>query len=593
MKVYLPLKGIYSDREAALDEIGTLTKELWDLKVLEFYAQNWIVDISKHNTSIMSMIETKKFYTKISMDELKIQIDADEVLNKTAKSSMQQQQNNHRNSQTIPTNHVSEVPSQPIPIIHDVPTTIIQNTQLDHDVRPKTTAYISHIDRPDRFYLQIASMSDELNDLQENIQIVAPSLPPLEDFSVDTRCIVRYSVDDQWYRAVIIDSDSKITSILFMDYGNTDTITDNSLIKSMGEFDQIPAYAIPCSLPLEAKDRNEWSEESCQLIKDLVDDSFEFEYVCKGKCNNFVKLYQGDRDVMQELIRNGYAIKLDTIKSGENCYVSHVNSISDFYIQMESDCSALEIMADYLMDESRFEVMTDIKEGVVCAAKFLDDGAWYRAKIKSHNADGTDVFFIDYGNSSSTNELRIIPSEIANGPTLAKYCLLGKPKDVQYWSDLAEQRFHERTTDGTVFTVDVISPGKQSTVDLIVNGKSIVEEIAELCDKYSVSALENTLQSNIVVQSETIMAFISEGTSPHRFYIQLESSTSELDRLCNLMESAAEWPQLEKITVGELCAALFDGSYYRAKILSLNDEGTLPNHSNFYFQFTINIPTLI
>lgn len=86
--------------------------------------------------------------------------------------------------------------------------------------------------------------------------------------------------------------------------------------------------------------------------------------------------------------------------------------------------------------------------------------------------------------------------------------------------------------------------------------------------------LDDTLQNKatVVMLPETFKALITAG-SPDNFYIQLESSFSQLDELEVLLEPASSWPKLEQVVVGQLCAALFDGSFYRAKILSLSDNG--------------------
>ncbi|KAG4076949.1 hypothetical protein HA402_015936 [Bradysia odoriphaga] len=637
VKVYLPLQKVYSDRETSVEEIVKLTADiLLDLKVLEFCDRNWIVDMLIDNVSITTEIKQKNCCKSMSIDDLKKQIAHIETLQKVARLQAQKERENHE-AKTTPsvTNNVhkdtappisappkseppkseppkseppkseppksepskSEPPKleppksvptaslQPISIQQPITKPVIEQNpqQVNGEKTSKMNVYISHIDRPDRFYLQISSTTAALDQLQEDIQIVAPSLPLLEDFSTDTRCIVRYSVDDQWYRAAIIDSGSNITSILFIDYGNTDTITDNSLIKSMNDaFDRIPPYAIPCALPLEAKDRMEWSEEACELLRNLVENELEFEYVCKGKSNNFVKLYHQGHDIMQQLIDDGHAIKLESIRSGTNCYVSHINSISDFYIQMESDTHALEKVSDYLLDVSKLDVVKDIKEGVVCAAKYSEDGLWYRAKILSRNADTTEVFFVDYGNSSLTNDLRIIPSGIANAPSLARYCSMVKPKDIQYWSESAERRFSELTDNGTIFVADVVSPGKKSSVDLLVDNRSILEQISPLCDRYSLSQLENTLQSNAnaTTGSETVKAQIVDG-SASKFYIQMESDNSKLDEMWAALENASTWSALGEVVVGQMCAALFEGSYYRAKVLSLGEGGALVHYVDY------------
>ncbi|XP_037035914.1 maternal protein tudor-like isoform X2 [Bradysia coprophila] len=589
VKVYLPLQKVYSDRETSVDEIVKLTAGIsLDLKVLEFCDRSWIVDMFIDDDSITTTIKQKNCCKSMSIDDLKKQIAHIETLQKVARLQARKEKENQDVKSTPAV--ANNVRSDPVPP-KSAPASV-QRIQPANEHKPnyvndgkisKANAYIIHVNRPDRFYLQMSSISTALDELREEIQIVAPSLPPLEDFSTDTRCIARYSVDNQWYRATIIDSGSGVTSILFIDYGNTDTITDNSLIKATTDaFDQLPAFAIPCALPLEPKDRMEWSQEACEVLTNLMDRELEFEYVCKGKSNNLVNLYDADRDIMQELIWAGHAIKLESIRSGTNCYVSHINSISDFYIQMESDVDTLRKVADYLLDVSKFEVMRNIKEGLACAARDPHDKLWYRARVLSCKANATEVFFVDYGYSTMTTELRILPTPIANAPSLAKHCSMVKPKEIPYWPERAERLFAELTDGGAIFIVEVLSPGKKSTINLLVDHRSILEEISPVCDNYSANQLETTIESSdsAAAKSEIFKAFIILG-SPSEFYIQIESDSSKLDEMWYALEHAYSWPALGEVVVGQMCAALFDGNFYRAKILSLGRGGALVHYVDY------------
>lgn len=86
--------------------------------------------------------------------------------------------------------------------------------------------------------------------------------------------------------------------------------------------------------------------------------------------------------------------------------------------------------------------------------------------------------------------------------------------------------------------------------------------------------LDDMLQNKakIVMVPDTFKALITVG-SPNIFYIQLESSFGELDQLEVFLEPASSWPMLKEVMVGQICAALYDGSFYRAKVLSLCDDG--------------------
>lgn len=80
--------------------------------------------------------------------------------------------------------------------------------------------FITHVDHPNRFYIQLNSDTNALESFQQTLQIIGPQLPPLKNFRAGELCIGKYAFDDGWYRARIIDSDSEITSIQFIDYGN-------------------------------------------------------------------------------------------------------------------------------------------------------------------------------------------------------------------------------------------------------------------------------------------------------------------------------------------------------------------------------------
>lgn len=83
VKVLLPLKEKYSDKETPLHEISNLTTDIQlDLKVLAYYAQNWIVDLKfMDSNSITSVTAIKTFCSPMTVDELKQQITKTEAVN--------------------------------------------------------------------------------------------------------------------------------------------------------------------------------------------------------------------------------------------------------------------------------------------------------------------------------------------------------------------------------------------------------------------------------------------------------------------------------------------------------------------------------
>lgn len=456
----------------------------------------------------------------------------------------------------------------------------------------RTKAYISHADRPDSFYLQLESSNDELTGLQQSLQLIGSSIPPLTDFRTGASCIAKYSVDDQWYRAKIIDTDGHITSIRFTDYGNTDTITENNLLKCGGQFEKIREMAIHCSLPIQPRNSREWSDEACKKILHINNEqALEYECICESNQNKmYVNLFTEGRDITKELIIEGYADPLEIIKSGEKCYVSHVNSLNDFYVQMDRDSQALQLIEDYFLDVSKFGQVTECRKGSICIAQYEDE-KYYRARIldDSMTSDGLKVFFIDYGNTFMAKNIRALPENIAELQQLLKKCSMKLPSGVKEWSEQAEKKFTEIALSENIFTVQLSQPGRKATVELFMDDRNIGDELAELCEKgaptssiideHEISHAIQTPQpvsllSNVSAREP---AYISHVNSMDDFYIQLAAKAEGLEVMVVNLQAAYDLPEIsmDQIKEGDICAAKFvnDGFYYRAKVLEKVLEG--------------------
>ena len=71
--------------------------------------------------------------------------------------------------------------------------------------------------------------------------------------------------------------------------------------------------------------------------------------------------------------------------------------------------------------------MTSPKQGSLCAAKFSEDGAWYRAKIvKVVDRANVEVQYIDYGNCevAALNDLKELKGEFLQDAAYALHCSL-------------------------------------------------------------------------------------------------------------------------------------------------------------------------
>lgn len=607
VKVFLPMKrsSNFDSEEAVIKEIKTLTEGYtFQFKVLDIYKSNWIANIESHGFSMIDVLRQKGLVENTRLDEIKEKID--KVLEKEKRAQLNRIQHKYERQQVpkqqdyddkahkeqMQPHQAQSQDNQQETQPQEQPTTsnVIETEVAPANAKiPNTTpAYISHVDRPDSFYLHLDSISDDLSNFQQSLQLVGSSIPPLTDFRTGANCVAKYSVDDQWYRAQIIDTDGRITSIRFTDYGNTDTITDNALLKCGGSFESIQSFAIHCSLPIQPRNSREWSDEACTKIRDLSNDQLiHFERICQSSQNKtYVNLFYGEgRDVTKELIIEGYAEPLEIIKSGEKCYVSHVNSLNDFFIQMDSDSSALQLIEDYFSDVSKFGEVTEFKKGSICIAQFEDE-KFYRARILdgTMTEDGLKVFFIDYGNTFMAKNVRALPQDIAELQQLLKKCSMKLPNGVKEWSEEAEKKFVEIAISDSIFRVQLTQPGRKAVVELFIDDRNIGELLAEFCEKGAPTALiidEHEISHEIQTPLPTSIlsnvrarepAYITQVNSLDSLYVQLEAKTEELEVMVANLRAAYDLPSLDidQVKVGDICAAKFIGDdvYYRAKVLN-------------------------
>lgn len=474
----------------------------------------------------------------------------------------------------------------------------IAHLSIERNETPMNTdrelVFVTHVDNPNCFYIQLNSDSDAIEDCQQALQIVAPSLPALVDFRAGQLCIGKYSFDGNWYRARIIDTDGEITSILFIDYGNTDSITDNSLLKTIdSSLTTKEPFAMKCSLPIEPRGRSEWSESACSKLQMLVNDSpMEYELVSKDKHVNYVKLFfVGGRDLVKELIQEEVADPLEIIKSGEKCFVSHINSLEDFFIQVDSDTDALKKIETYLNNDNDSTYLNSAPVGTICSAKF-EDGQFYRARILSilSESKGYDVEFLDYGNTFQTMEVRSLSPEITQLPHLRKRCNLKLPDNVQDWSEEAQNEFRAISCEGaTEFMVNLIKPGKSACIELYTGDQNMADVLGKLCEKRQETPVVVDEQDDVVSEMQQHSINISDFpsgkqpcvlthlNSPADFFVQFVSKSEDLNAIQAELANSIEQDDMESkdILIGSIVAALYpeDDYYYRAKVLDKMPHG--------------------
>ncbi|XP_026316953.1 maternal protein tudor-like isoform X3 [Hyposmocoma kahamanoa] len=440
-----------------------------------------------------------------------------------------------------------------------------------------TQVYISHIDTPGHFWLQMADKVDTIEEIQAELQANAGNYPDIENRDMGTLCIAKYLADDQWYRAVILDSDSDITTVRFTDYGNTDVLDNQpGLIKTIpNHLKEIESYALKSSVNAVPTGTGEWSESASEYFTQLVGDlSLPVDALIVLKdVTTYVDIFVNGQNITDKLVSEGHATKTEETECGDlpSCFASHINSPSEFWIQLESAAPELQAMESAMVDAENFPELTEKEEGVICAAKYPEDGAWYRAQVIVDGSEGTEVLFMDYGNASIANELRSLPSELKMKPALSRKCALQKPRDVKSWSRKSEIKFNELAAEGaTIFNVQFIASGDISIVELHLDGKSVTEELVCLCEDHP-----STERPTPVGQDLLSSGKICYVNSVDEFYVQLDDNVADVDKIIDRLSGAADFESAMELKVGSLCAAFWedDEQWYRSKILEFCDVG--------------------
>lgn len=369
---------------------------------------------------------------------------------------------------------------------------LVETTQETSEI-----VQVTHTDSPNQFWVQKINKLNELNEIHASLQTIAEKLPSLTTLHIGKICVAKYSIDEQWYRSIIIDADNELTTVRFIDYGNTETyFNEHNLIKDLdGDLKTMEAFATKCSLMAVPAKGDEWSDNVCKVFEEFIEtsDTFRMENIIKTETCSYVRLLCGETDIAEHLIANGHALVMsnvvlenptilcsdsDVMFQKKTGYISHFITLNEFYVQLECDRVGLEFLEDALANAETFPVYKNPVKNAVCVAQFADDMLWYRASILQVFDDHYEVFFVDFGNTSITTEIREMPEAIDNIGQLAKQCYISIPNNVSNLSSQIGEKLQEISADGlTVFEIDFMTLNSPYETQLNLNGENILSKI--------------------------------------------------------------------------------------------------------------------
>lgn len=196
--------------------------------------------------------------------------------------------------------------------------------------------------------------------------------------------------------------------VLFIDYGNKSIATDlRALPEHIQKAHPFPC-AIHCTLQAASQRPNVVPISENEFAADLVDRLCHFQLIDVNVSPIVVRMFK-DAQCEQEIVVTDEVIlatsiqskndqdNVETVQLTENAteltpegdpiplvvrgIICYSNTSSDFYVQPESRGADGNYITEQLASAATFPEATDLKAGDLCAAQFVDDNNYYRAKV--------------------------------------------------------------------------------------------------------------------------------------------------------------------------------------------------------------------
>ncbi|KAK9531076.1 hypothetical protein VZT92_010527 [Zoarces viviparus] len=334
---------------------------------------------------------------------------------------------------------------------------------------------VSCIESPNDFWCQQVQNAGHLKVLMHDLQAhyAGSKFQP----NVEMTCIARHPDNRMWYRALVIHKhETPDVDVLFVDYGQTETVSVSDLRSISPQFLALQGQAFRCSLlnPVDPTSAiNEWNEKAIakfysfveteasnfgilkctiyaimyseqKIVFNIVDLETPFESICTSMVN-LVKSAPPKKAAGPSFRLDTYYYSTHNVKTGteEQVTVTCVNNVHEFYCHLErntDEIKDLEMKVRNLCHQLE-NVKLPTVFGTLCFAKYTD-GHWYRGQIRA-TKPAILVHFVDYGDTIEVEKSDLLPvpreaNDIMSVPVQAVVCSLSDvpanvPTEMNCW----------------------------------------------------------------------------------------------------------------------------------------------------------------
>ncbi|NXL08041.1 TDR15 protein, partial [Mesembrinibis cayennensis] len=347
---------------------------------------------------------------------------------------------------------------------------LISLPQRDIRVNSEVAGYISHMNSPSSFYVQLAEdenliiqLAEELNESMVNIG----HENSLDELMVGDLIVAEHDTDCFYYRAVIKTLQSGNSfEVEFIDYGNAAVVSPSKICRIQKKFLTLPRLSVHCFLSrVKSVPDESWTKEStsyflskinnkpvaCKFLQQhgeqweidvildiLIGEILLQEYLDQilSRCQTIVGPEKSNNTDCKEF---DTSFKINSVtwmllQSGRRYpgFAAAVTDPSNFCIQFEIlfDCMKnLYLLLSDLPDDLPALPKELVAPGASCLIKFGLDKQWNRAEVSEVTSQSVVLKFIDYGflksiPYSDIHKLKVIPESLSFLPRLVYSCSL-------------------------------------------------------------------------------------------------------------------------------------------------------------------------
>ncbi|NXI93479.1 TDR15 protein, partial [Psophia crepitans] len=344
--------------------------------------------------------------------------------------------------------------------------------QRNIQVNSEVAGYISHVNSPSSFYVQLAEDENLIMQLAEELNESMMDIGHencLDELAVGDLIVAEHAADCFYYRAVIKTlKPGNCFEVEFIDYGNTAVLSPSKIRTIQKKFLTLSRLSIHCFLSrVKGVPDESWTNEStsyflseannkpvaCRFLQQHGE-QWEVDVICDGRSMSREILLQ---EYLNQLLSHCWTVVGPEESSNGDCkefdpllkvnsvtwtllhsvrrcpgFATAVTDPSNFCIQFEVlfDCMKnLALLLSDLPDNLPALPKELVAPGATCLIKFGLEAQWNRAEISEVTNQSVVLTFIDYGflksmPYSDIHKLKVLPESLSCLPRLAHSCSL-------------------------------------------------------------------------------------------------------------------------------------------------------------------------